>query len=420
MRHKITPFPSAGLVLPLLLCACTSIPDVHVRYYQPKTEVLVKVTRVLACGPASDRIHDALIIDEVTPHYVADTEFPYYFDLDAHDHRFSDVDAGFSFFADGRLQGINASAKGKGKETIEAVVGVVTGMRTSQTIVTPDTLARRPDPTSAACARIMGSPSSAPVDDLDLRSLNLTYEAVVSLPRSGSISNRKRTPHTLCNGTPGDGSTVKTNDPEENWIALALTPSLESKHDHCAIQSALGDLRVLVKQAATKDPHLPVIITGGSKTAKRIGAIQNDCRGGTCTSSEVVYITPPARRAIAIQRACADVDAKTCKRGDWSEVQRFNVPDSGGSDPLQIPVPPPRAFGGVAFDMTLGEAGGILTLRYQKGAAGDAIAGALAPVITLAGDSQDASEQDGTAEAEDTKLAALQQVLLSLKQSVDR
>ncbi len=165
MRNETRAFLSCGIALPLMLCACTSIPDIRVRYYLPRTEVLVKVTRMLTCVPdpgnRQPTIHEIISVDSAVPEYFADTDTPYQFDLGAYDHRFSDVTAGFTFFDDGRLKSINTISTGKGKETIEAVAAIVTAQRTERNAANASE--QSPSPLQRACTSINDSPRSTAI-----------------------------------------------------------------------------------------------------------------------------------------------------------------------------------------------------------------------------------------------------------------
>jgi len=145
-------------LLILALCAvagaCANMPDATIGYYLPRATVDVELTRVLACGEAG-RL--AIVSSgSAAPRHMADPTAFHTLALAGLNGTFSDNDATFEFFEDGRLKSVNSTSTGRGQVVIEAALAVVASA--TENAVAPD-----PAAATDLCASIAAWNDGAPV-----------------------------------------------------------------------------------------------------------------------------------------------------------------------------------------------------------------------------------------------------------------
>lgn len=115
---------SAWAVLLVGCVGCAHMPDVTVGYYLAQSRVAFKVTRTAACDTAGN----VIVINAATPvvtHFADPAQFVK-LPLKPLRGIFSDTDAKFDFYDDGRLKGVNATTSGQGELILRTVVNIGT------------------------------------------------------------------------------------------------------------------------------------------------------------------------------------------------------------------------------------------------------------------------------------------------------
>lgn len=122
---------TACLVL-LLTSGCATIPDVTVSYYLPKVTLQTTVVRTIGCDVQDNAIIASTVV--TTPIYSNDQAKVKAVSLEKLDAWYANSDLSFTFYADGRLKGVNTTQTGQGGEIIKAAValaGAVGGLASS-------------------------------------------------------------------------------------------------------------------------------------------------------------------------------------------------------------------------------------------------------------------------------------------------
>lgn len=156
------------IVIVLLSTACAHTPKVTLGYYLPRSEIHLKVDRVLACSK-SDRVVEVVAVTP-TPRFVADRSKWKLVSIADVDGSFADADLKFEFYDDGRLKAVNAATTGKGEDVIKSAISLIGAVAFDET--------RGAD--IASCKTIRRLSEKA-------KSLTLTYEGTIKIVGDGTI-----------------------------------------------------------------------------------------------------------------------------------------------------------------------------------------------------------------------------------------
>lgn len=158
---------AGAVALISVITGCGTIPDAQVSYYKAKSKVTVKVTRSVAC----DAKNSPLVANTVVPSVIhsADTSQAQTFRLSGLRGTFTDTDAKFEFFEDGRLKAVNATLTGQGEAVLKAATTL------ASTLVAFDAT-KSPSTYEGECAFVKDIGGGKP--------LTLAYEGDVNLTKS--------------------------------------------------------------------------------------------------------------------------------------------------------------------------------------------------------------------------------------------
>lgn len=106
----------------LLLGGCAHVPDTSVHYYPARTDLNMKVTRLLACSPDNQIFSSQTVTTTAVNR--ADMTKPIELDLGLLNSTFADTSFTAELRDDGRLKGINASETGKAGEIVKSAVSL--------------------------------------------------------------------------------------------------------------------------------------------------------------------------------------------------------------------------------------------------------------------------------------------------------
>ena len=160
----------AGLVLAVMVASCAHMPDVTMNYYLPQTAISFKVVRTIACDSTQHLVDANTVTPSVTS--FADVGKPQSVSLKRLRGPFSDSDAKFDFYDDGRLKAINTTVEGQGESIVKSTVTLLGTLGTLLSLQ----LENQP-PKVDICAFIKANGDSKP--------LTLTYQGQVKIPSSG-------------------------------------------------------------------------------------------------------------------------------------------------------------------------------------------------------------------------------------------
>lgn len=104
----------------LCLSGCASVPRGEVRYFLPKTDASLTVTRTVRCF-SGDRPTVSNVIVEKVEHR-ADPDAVRWIDLKSFDGALADGTATLEFYNDGTLKGVNSKSVGKGSAVVQSAV----------------------------------------------------------------------------------------------------------------------------------------------------------------------------------------------------------------------------------------------------------------------------------------------------------
>lgn len=106
----------------MLMVGCAHSPDVDIEYNLAKTDVRFKVIRTVSC----DKNDNPVVVNAVTPtiRHSADKNQRHQVPLAKLKGNFSDADAKFTFYEDGRLKEFNAVSTGQGEPILKTVVSI--------------------------------------------------------------------------------------------------------------------------------------------------------------------------------------------------------------------------------------------------------------------------------------------------------
>jgi len=196
--------------LTVILCACASTPKVSVGYYLARTEFSIKAIRTIACDNDNKPVIEQQFLPTAT--FVADTRET----LPVHklDGALSNTTAKLSFYSDGRLSGVNASATGQGPAILKSVATVASWILLDQDGARTDH--------STACSYV-----DKHADD-KTKTLTLVYETKLNL-----VSGQ----------------------------ATLIEPVLASRLHHGEIKSMIGDLYAAVKKTESREKPVEIVKT---------------------------------------------------------------------------------------------------------------------------------------------------------------
>lgn len=169
MRHCTSLKTRAALVGVVLLgTACAHTPNVSLGYYLPRSEIHLKVDRVLACNTANQVVEVVSVTP--TPRFVADRDRWQWVSIANVDGSFADADLKFEFYDDGRLKAVNASTTGKGEDILKSAISLIG-------LVAFDGV-READLASCKTIRRLAGKT---------KTLTLTYEGTIEIRGDGSV-----------------------------------------------------------------------------------------------------------------------------------------------------------------------------------------------------------------------------------------
>jgi hypothetical protein len=114
-----------GSLFLALTTACTTVPDIDIQY--PFTQVQLEIAVLQSAICSSDSRAHVVTDLMVTPRYSADRSALGSLSLDSFDAWYANGNIEVSFYADGRLKGINSSATGQGSQVFSAVLAALAG-----------------------------------------------------------------------------------------------------------------------------------------------------------------------------------------------------------------------------------------------------------------------------------------------------
>lgn len=106
----------------LMLSGCAATPDVTLTYYRAKTELSVELVQTVTCT-----LQDIPVVAnsaKVLAVHSANLEDPQPIRIADLDGFLSNSEIGFDFYADGRLQGVNATSTGQGETILKSAIAV--------------------------------------------------------------------------------------------------------------------------------------------------------------------------------------------------------------------------------------------------------------------------------------------------------
>ncbi len=246
--------------LAVILCACASTPKVSVGYYLARTELSIKAIRTIACDSDKKPIIEQQFLPTAT--FVADTRetLPIY----KLDGALSNTTAKLSFYGDGRLSGINATATGQGPAILKSIATVASAVLLNVDPASTDY--------STACDYV------AKHADDKTKTLTIVYETKVNLA-----------------------------DKE----AELIEPVLASKFHHDEIKSMIGDLYAAVTKTESRGKPVEIIKASPSAVmlTLREPAVTTvqvlSVTGGEYWSTDVLDAAAGERYSVPIPRAAA-------------------------------------------------------------------------------------------------------------------
>ncbi|MCW8834172.1 MAG: hypothetical protein OQK03_12700, partial [Colwellia sp.] len=122
--------------LTFLLSACSSLPNLDVGYYLPKSQVVITVNQIVACKDVANWSYTVLNTIDIEEQYSADTSSIKYISLKNIDSWYSKSDIEIGLKDDGRLSSINSSNSGHVGEYVDKVVSLVSNIKSQE--IKPD------------------------------------------------------------------------------------------------------------------------------------------------------------------------------------------------------------------------------------------------------------------------------------------
>lgn len=159
---------AAVIVVIPLSAACAHTPKVTLGYYLPRSEIHLKVDRVLACSKAN-RVVEVVAVTPTT-RFVADRSKWRPISIADVDGSFADADLKFEFYEDGRLKAVNATTTGKGEDVLKSAISLMGMVAFDET--------RGTDPASCKTIRNLSGQAKA---------LTLTYEGYIEIVGDGTV-----------------------------------------------------------------------------------------------------------------------------------------------------------------------------------------------------------------------------------------
>jgi hypothetical protein len=238
---------SLAAVLAVFGTGCSSMPDVTVGYYEARGSATFTVTQTATCASGDIPILTTAVSS--SPVYSSDTKRRHSVNLAKLDSWAGKANAGFDFYADGRLKGVNATGTGQAGDALKALVAVAATMVKAKKAATPN-------PTGCTLLRqIVGADKTLSIvhkgftdftsDKIEFRQYNVTKTDYDNLkPVFGAVTGSfgLETPQPQNAGSPAKDdlkltlvepaiATVTIMVGAESWQFHVFVPQLGSRYE---------------------------------------------------------------------------------------------------------------------------------------------------------------------------------------------
>lgn len=332
-----------------LLCAitlvsvagCASLPkDTYETYYLTTTVVKFTVVRTVGCTEGNRMLAESSVI--ATPENSADLTQPKAFDLHSRHGRFVDSDVKFDRTDDGRLLGVNAVSTGQGGTVIKDVGSMLLTVAAAAA-ASEDKV---PPPDETACKDLKSAGETKPI--------TLTYEG--TLPQDWAKAKHSTT--WQLDATEGSGYYADLLQSVLGTIVVAIDD--QATNPLPSIVYPIPPLECSKKDGKFDTPAAP------SSTPLDAAASGQVCREDPKADHlAVIHARQPALVRLHVY---AEDGTLNGKRNDvlWTGT----IPTAQLGTPYDIPLSPPRPFGGNTTALTFSDSGALTSIRYavQSGA----------------------------------------------------
>lgn len=313
----------------LFLGACSSLPNVEVAYFLPTSTAVISLAQTVDCNVDKSAL---IIINTplVTPTYVADIEKRVSINLRAIEGAaslFTDSDAIFKFYDDGRLKSVGQSTHGQTGAFIQSAVQLAAtivplNLVRNDTFAKPDAIDAQTGNVSKICADIVALGNSKP--------LALTYAS-------------------------------QPIDPLKPVPSADLAPVAASSSLHEKLKSVLPTLSYTVGPfvRSQRRAYVPLEETGTISTRDAVPLTLRD--------TGKILVTVTITETVGTERKKQELTVDAI------------VP---GTEFYQLPIPKAAFFGKQSFSIALTDFGAITEIAYGKLTGASSAVGAVNAIAT--------------------------------------